>query len=231
MNITSDAKNALCAEYVLGTLRGKARERFQTMMMQSPSLRETTWFWEQHLNEMGTQLAPVKPDEAVWERIASQLGFTPKPATVTPIASAQKPRVWQSLSALATAAALVLAVLLVQVDTQPQVPQYSEIAIFNDADAKPLWVLEIADDFIQVRPTTSLQARTQNDYQLWIVAKDGRAPISLGLLPQQGSMRLDKLAIYDQVDIGALAVSLEPLGGSPTGQPTEVLYTTEVITL
>lgn len=35
-------KDALAAEYVLGTLRGQARRRFQKLMMQIPSLREST---------------------------------------------------------------------------------------------------------------------------------------------------------------------------------------------
>ncbi|MFC3648358.1 hypothetical protein [Planctobacterium marinum] len=43
MKLNQDTKNALSAEYVLGTLRGKARQRFQTLVMQSQALREQTW--------------------------------------------------------------------------------------------------------------------------------------------------------------------------------------------
>lgn len=47
MKLNQEIKNTLAAEYVLGTLRGKARQRFQAMMMQSQALREQTWVWEQ----------------------------------------------------------------------------------------------------------------------------------------------------------------------------------------
>jgi len=64
-----------------------------------------------------------------------------------------------------------------------------------------------------------------------MVAADGRPPISLGLLPKQGKLSLPRSALFDQVQVAALAVSLEPLGGSPTGQPTTVLYTAELVAM
>ena len=58
--------NALAAEYVLGTLKGKARQRYETLMMENQTIRETTWLWEQHLNGMGEGLKPVQPPPSVW---------------------------------------------------------------------------------------------------------------------------------------------------------------------
>ena len=60
-----------------------------------------------------------------------------------------------------------------------------------------------------------------HDYELWALPK-GAAPVSLGILPAAGassrtltSMQKQALALSSQV-----AVSIEPLGGSSTGQPT-----------
>lgn len=229
MKLNQEIKNTLAAEYVLGTLRGKARQRFQAMMMQSQALREQTWQWEQHLNEMGSQLEPVNPPPRVWSRIQQQLGFEPMLDTSDLPPASNDTRFWPALSLLASAALVILAVLFIRYE--PVAPQYTDIAIFNNEAAEPVWLLEISDTAINVRATDSLQQRATNDYQLWIVAKDGRPPISLGLLPKDGSMQLAKQAIFEQVEIAALAVSLEPLGGSPNGLPTEVLYTTQLITL
>jgi anti-sigma-K factor RskA len=60
------------------------------------------------------------------------------------------------------------------------------------------------------------------DYELWALPA-GAPPVSLGVLPATGgasrhalsSRQLDALAASMQV-----AVSIEPAGGSPTGQPT-----------
>lgn len=233
MNLNTEMKNALSAEFVLGTLRGKARQRFQTMMMQSQALREQTWLWEQHLNEMGCQLKPIEPPSSAWLQIQQQLGFDEKssfsitePSTVN-----SSPSYWPTFSLLASAALLIIAILFVSHQSSTVLPRYSEIAIFNNAESEPVWLLEISENQIHVRATTSLQRRTDKDYQLWIVARDGRAPISLGLLPQDGAIQLAKHEIYEQLNIAALAVSIEPVGGSPNGLPTEVLYTTQPITL
>ena len=40
-----------------------------------------------------------------------------------------------------------------------------------------------------------------------------------------------KSKLFKATDITLLAVSLEPVGGSPNGLPTEVLYTTELVLL
>lgn len=243
MNYKSEKlKNALAAEYVLGTLRGPARSRFQKLMMQNPSFGEATSTWEQHLNVLGQKLPPVTPDVAVWFRIEQQLGFSnaqnhyveqadnndQSQSNVVPITKA-KATVWQSIAGLASAAALVLAVLLVNLDST--VPDAQQLALINNEQTQLLWALEIGAESIDVQATKSLMAQANADYELWIVAADGRPPISLGLLPKTGKLSLRKPQVFDQIEIAALAVSLEPLGGSPNGSPTTVLYTSELVTL
>ena len=41
--------NALSAEYVVGTLRGKARTRYQKLMLQYQAVSDATAQWEQYL--------------------------------------------------------------------------------------------------------------------------------------------------------------------------------------
>ncbi|WP_239058995.1 hypothetical protein [Colwellia sp. Arc7-D] len=50
-------------------------------------------------------------------------------------------------------------------------------------------------------------------------------------MPKTGKLTLSKPELFDQIEIAALAVSLEPLGGSPNGSPTTVLYTSKLVTL
>ena len=108
--------------------------------------------------------------------------------------------------------------------TPPVKAPVTNIAVVTDAEATPLWLIEISTSTLAVRTTANLTARTDKDFELWMVPADGGAPISLGLLPEGGQLAISRPDWFDLADIAALAVSLEPNGGSPTGAPTEVLY-------
>ena len=64
-----------------------------------------------------------------------------------------------------------------------------------------------------------------------MILKGQDTPISLGLLPKNGEKQLLKGTRFKAQDIALLAVSLEPLGGSPNGLPTQVLYSTDLVIL
>jgi anti-sigma-K factor RskA len=230
-------RDALAAEYVLGTLRGAARTRFQRLILQHPVIRTSVEQWEQHINALGGQIQPVAPDPIVWEKIKQRLAFVgshpPSSASlaenVIEFPSKTNSR-WKALSLLASAAAVVLAVLLVQLQPTPMQPAQQFTVMQNDAK-ESLWLIEITAKTIETYASKNVSQRQQNDYQLWMIAEDGRPPISLGLLPQSGLASLAKHPQFDQLDIAALAVSLEPLGGSPNGSPTEVLYVAQLAIL
>jgi anti-sigma-K factor RskA len=68
-----DLLDRLAASYALGTLRGGARRRFETLVRQSPALRAKVLTWQEHFAAM-TELQPaVQPSPEVWKRIANQL--------------------------------------------------------------------------------------------------------------------------------------------------------------
>jgi len=94
-----------------------------------------------------------------------------------------------------------------------------------------LWLVEILQSTIEAQATQYVEQRANNDYELWMVPEDGSAPVSLGLLPQLNKVSIPKHQLFEQIDIAALAVSLEPLGGSPTGAPTEVLFISKLALL
>lgn len=234
--LTEERKNALASEYVLGTLHGRARIRFQALLMQHRSLRHVLWQWESRLNTLGTSLPAIAPRPELWQKIQQQLGFNQPelPANVVPMPQAPvkavNNRTWQWLTGAATAAALVLAVFLVQTPSIP-VRMATQIAVVQSEKAEALWSIELGKNELSIVATDNFKALPDQDYELWMVAVDGRPPVSLGLLPKQGKLTLPRNAILDQVKIAALAVSQEPLGGSPNGQPTKVLYVAQIVTI
>ena len=60
--------------------------------------------------------------------------------------------------------------------------------------------------------------------ELWVVTKDGKAR-SLGIINDFSDTRIVLVDIDGRLADGAvLALSKEPMGGSPTGQPTGVIF-------
>ena len=71
-----ELQKRLAAEYVLGSLQGKARLRFERLMVEQPSLRRLVTAWEQRLAPLSNQLAPVPVPPAVWQTIRQRLGLS-----------------------------------------------------------------------------------------------------------------------------------------------------------
>jgi anti-sigma-K factor RskA len=83
-----------------------------------------------------------------------------------------------------------------------------------------------AGDKRAILVSTTLLPTAQRDYQLWVVpGGKGAAPVPAGLIG--ASTAGVAVAEFDPRTLaagaGALAVSAEPKGGSPTGKPTEVV--------
>jgi anti-sigma-K factor RskA len=236
-----DLISALSAEYVLGTLRGKARDRFDRLKFSNQNIQDEVAYWESQLNQMSLQVNAVQPELVVWENIHKRIGFNdstiidqPEPASEMPNIQAievKQNTTWKWVSGVATAASLVLAILLtVNYNSLIDEPVQS-VAVISNEDAVPLWSFDVLPEHIDVKTTNAVPTMANNDYQLWIVPASGEAPISIGVMKQVGSYKLAKPAQYDQIVIAAIAVSKEPLGGSPTGAPTEVLYATKLAIL
>ncbi|GAA0853800.1 anti-sigma factor [Aliiglaciecola litoralis] len=231
--VNQQTTHALAAEYVLGTLRGGARKRFKQLLLEHDSINDAVVQWESYFNGLALKLEPVVPDPIVWQKIQARLDNADDNQSVgdnVVSLSSTKTRFWQGLSGLATAAAIVLAVLLIQPKViEPQ--QVQQFTVVQNEQAQPLWLVEVLQQTIEAQATQNVEQRASNDYELWMVPEDGTAPVSLGLLPKRDKVVLAKNELFEQIDIAALAVSLEPLGGSPTGSPTEVLFIAKLAVL
>ena len=106
------------------------------------------------------------------------------------------------------------------------------VVVLAGPDAKPAMVAtaERGSRYLTVKAVATVDVPPGRALELWMLP-DGRAPVSIGLVPASG---IDRLALRAPVgvalqDIPALAVSVEPPGGSPTGAPTgPVVYTGRV---
>ena len=82
---------------------------------------------------------------------------------------------------------------------------------------------------VTVRPV-SADRMTDKTYQLWMAAQPGQPPHSLGLIGNDEFTQRAALADYEPAVISnaTYGISLEPLGGSPTGLPTGPVIHAEI---
>ncbi len=217
-----DRVDRLAAEYVAGTLRGPARRRFENLLAAHPALRAAVRDWQDRLVPLTLSVPPQAPSPQVWQRIEARLG----PAA--PVAAAQPPRgawwstlaFWRGASALATVAALSLAVLLAS--PPPAAPPIVVVleATAPAGGATPASIVaSISGDgrAVVTRPLVNVSVQNDRVLELWAAAGT-QAPRSLGLISASGATVVRQVALPPGTD--HLAVSLEPVGGSPTGAPT-----------
>jgi anti-sigma-K factor RskA len=210
-------RERLAAEYALGTLRGRARERLQRWQRDDPELAAEVARWEARLAPLADAVQPVAPPARVWPKIEQRLWFR-KPFSL-----------WKALGLVASgAAAALVAVALLLPLPGTGIPA-SYIAVLSDPKTSQPVLVAMAERSERVLHVTALEPAIHvagRSLELWALPRGGQ-PKSLGLVAGEKT-ELKLLAAADQSlgDVPALAVSLEPQGGSPTGQPTgPVLYT------
>jgi len=64
-----DDRDALAAEYVLGTLSGDEREQAEAMLLVDPGFAEIVRVWERRLGELNVMVEAVEPPADVWDQI------------------------------------------------------------------------------------------------------------------------------------------------------------------
>jgi anti-sigma-K factor RskA len=207
------------AEFVLGTLPADERRALQARREQDPALDARILEWEARLSAMADDVEPVEPDPALFARIEQALGRDDSNV----IALRRQVNRWRWSTALASAAAVVLVAVLT-FQPEPEKATESFVAVFQHNDQQPAFLLTVnlQDRQVNIRPVTA-QAKPDKSYQLWIKADElGPNPQSVGVLGDRFELDNDALKQYDPALLrdATFGISVEPPGGSPTGQPT-----------
>jgi len=213
----------LSVEYILGTLKGAARTRFEQLLKQRANWAQAFSWWESHIHLLADTVPAVNPPKRVWKSIETRL-FNRN--------AAQGNTWWKSFAFISTALAASLATILVLQSPKPVTEiTPAAVALLSTEKAQHGWLLsekKNANNEVEMEAISlaSLETKPDNAFELWLLPADKSKPISLGLLPQQGVAKMKIPAqLVPLMAPGSLAVTLEPVGGSPTGNPTgAVLY-------
>ena len=214
MRLSPDTLHALAAEYVVGTLRGRARRRFEAMARGDREAAAILAHWEAQLTPLAERVAPLEPPARVWAEIERRTQ-----ASTTRTASAE-PGFWRSLAMLASGFAAVLAIAFLW----PGPPRGAEpalVAVLTASDSVPRMVVSMqGPDELRVRVVKPWNEFQGKALELWALPKNG-VPRSLGLIAAESETRIRLSGDDPRLAVAsAFAVSLEPRGGSPSGQPT-----------
>jgi anti-sigma-K factor RskA len=215
--VTGD--DALAAEYVLGVLPEDERQGVAERIAKDRSFAQLVDQWEARLGPLGESYAEASPPATVKAALDRRLfGAEGKQA---------RAGFWQSLTVWRTiAAALAALLLLISVpvlrSTFLQEDQARLVALLA-AEGSPVSYLAVYEPKTASVALSRVGAAQQGDrdFELWVINKDA-APVSMGVIPPGETTRVELSdALRLQVQAGAnLAISSEPKGGSPTGQPT-----------
>lgn len=252
MNIINNPNllDQLAAAYALGTLRGGARRRFETLARQSATVRASALIWQERFASMTELQASDVPSANVWKRIENLLKVQPAAAAAPPVADTglldalrRALGLWRGAAlagGLATVAAVVVGVNLSgEVKTRDGqlaqlTQQKDQIAAELRAAPQVQYVAVLADDKSDASMVVTFDPKNQRlvlkrvggyqeaaDKSLQLWAlPPSGGPKSLGVLGAEPVVRLT--AAEGQVrEVPALAISLEPRGGVPgEGGPT-----------
>jgi Uncharacterized protein conserved in bacteria len=231
---------------VLGTLAGAECEAFRAALATDPQLQAEVREWERRLAPLADAAAPESPSPAVWAAIESRLAAGKAasaeeraPATDTPSATVlrlrRSVRFWRGIAVTAGALAAVLMLFVVANALWPGIvvphPYGQEyVAVVNRGGDLPALILRVdtRKGTVNVR-TLGAEAPPGRSLELWYIAA-GKAPKSLGVVENAPEPIVIPAVLRDGVADATIAVTAEPIGGSPTGGPTgPIVYSGKLI--
>lgn len=220
--------DALAAEYALGTLSARARLRLARIAQADGGVASALRGWEMRLAPLTEGAAPIAPPPRVWAAIAERLGLEGPGRTSASWWS--RVSLWRGLAIASLAAVIALGLNLLQ--PRPETAGEQIVAVLAGPDAKPALIATAmrGERTMAIKIVGAAPVPAGRTLELWMLP-DGSPPRSLGLIPASGVGRVALPASPEVAlaNVPALAVSLEPAGGSPTGAPTgPVLYTGKV---
>jgi anti-sigma-K factor RskA len=209
----------LAAEYVLGTLEGDEAQEAARLLAADATFAAAVHEWEERLAPLAVGVQPMTPPAQLWDRIESATAAS----SVVPLIFRRRLRIWQASTGVALAVAASLAALIVLHSSPPRIAVLAPIT-----GAVPVLLATIEPNgALNIRPDGAIAVPADHDLELWALGPGEALPHSLGVLPPTGRHLEAALTPGTQ-----LLVSLEPRGGSPTGQPTgPVLYGGKLATM
>jgi anti-sigma-K factor RskA len=222
----ADDIDGLASEYVLGTLDAHERASVAARRQREPGLDAAITAWERRLAPLNDFVTPVAPPGDLFSGIEARLDTvrSGQPASLANVTDlTRRLNRWRAaaLTASALAASLTLAVGVREF--QPKPANRNLVAVLQKDAGSPAFLVKVDVDkqVMTVQPVSATHDAGKS-FELWIINDTLGKPKSLGVIDRPGEVAKPTLATYSPnvIEGSTYAVTLEPEGGSPTGDPT-----------
>jgi len=211
-------RNYLAAEYVLGVLDPAQRREVEARISRDRAFAREVAAWQLHLAPLADEIEPVEAPRYVFTRLQAALFERKRRGWLDDVV------VWRWLSASAGAVAAAALAIAFVASRQPPAPTVVApmVAAINLDDGKPAFLatIDLSRGTMLVLPVSAV-IPADKAAELWLIPP-GDKPHSLGVVDVSHPVSVTiPPALRNAVTLkAAMAISVEPLGGSPTGQPT-----------
>lgn len=224
-----EESDLLAAEHALGLLEGDSLAEARRRCATESGFAAAVAAWESRLAPLIDEIGEVEPGPALRARILAALPGPPRAEDNVVLLRRRIGR-WRLAAGAMTALAASLALILViprggpAPVAPPQSASPAPVLVASLASAESNSSLSVAfdrrDSSLAIVPG-HLSFPPGHDHELWIIP-EGHAPVSLGVVHLDAARRMTVPAALTPHfrSRATLAVSVEPVGGSPTGQPT-----------
>ena len=223
VSVPRDRADLLAAEFVLGSLDRAAFLAAARRYDEDRDFADRVDRWADRLFPLAQSMPAQTPGDTVWSGIEAEVNrqaAAEAAAQSAPVPRRALPLALWGWGSAALAAALAL-FLLTPLSVEP--PRQDLVASLAVADAGLSW--EVAVDRTEGRLTLQRRgawpAAPDQSLELWLISAEGSVR-SLGLLPPAAEtvLALNAAALESLRPGATLAVSREPLGGSPGAGPS-----------
>jgi anti-sigma-K factor RskA len=228
-----ELRERLASEYVLGTLHGRARPRFQQLMRADAQLQARVAFWEQQLMPMAARLSAAAPSAKVWEAIASRVAPREHAVQARPGWMLRALAHWFDLRTLGSVAAGLFVGVAVTLTAprlldrdatalaQSQLPE-SYVCVLATADGRIGGIVSSRrhGTVMDVKQVQRVPVETGHTLFLWTIDANGKAR-PIGPVPQGGFVQVPLSETSEKLFgmASELALSIEPVNSAPV-QPS-----------
>jgi anti-sigma-K factor RskA len=216
---------ALAGEFVLGVLNRAESLHVEQRIERDPAFAAAVADWRRHFSGLDAAAPAVTPSPALWSKIeASRLArkAVAPGARLRPVLAQfwESLALWRPVGLVGALASLVLGLaLLLRIAAGPETPNLVAVLAAPDGRAAAV-VNAYANGTVQLIPLDTIPVPDGRVLEVWTLQTREQGPVSLARMDKARTIKLE-LRGLSSAQVGHLfEITLEPLGGSPTGKPT-----------